>query len=87
MVSLFKKIFYFCTVKSQMRHEVAALMQLFLCSNFIVIDTERIMVCGSSNAHGSFAFENQTAPCTLFCLMSNFKCYERRTEKPVNCRG
>ena len=87
MVSLFKKIFYFCTVKFQLRHEVAALMQLFLCSNFIVIDTERIMVCGSSNAHGSFAVENLTAPCTLILLMSNFNYYGRKTEKPVNCRG
>lgn len=47
-----KKIFYFCGVKIQMRHEVAASEQRFLCPNLLLIDTERIKVCGSSNAHG-----------------------------------
>ena len=47
-----RKIFYFCTVKTIERLEVAARMQRFLWSNFIIKDTERIKVCGSSNAHG-----------------------------------
>ena len=68
-----KKNFYFCTVKTLLRHIVAAKMQRFLCPNLLVIDTERIKVCGSSNAHGLFAVESLTAPCALFiCLMSNF---------------
>ena len=53
-----------------MRHEVAALMQLFLCSNFIVIDTERIMECGSGNTRKVIAEQCLTAPCALFCFMS-----------------
>lgn len=72
-----KKIFYFCTVKFQLRHIVAANMQRFLWSNFLGnLDTERIKVCGRSNAHGYFAVENLTAPCTLVLLMSNFNYYE-----------
>ena len=70
MVLLFKKIFYFCTVKTYLRHDVAALMQRFLCSNFIVKYTERIMECGSSNARKVSADEYLTTPCALFCLMS-----------------
>ena len=68
-----KKNFYFCTVKSQVRHDVAAKMQRFLCTNFLLKDTERIKVCGSSNAHGLFALEYLTTPCTLILLMSNFQ--------------
>ena len=60
--------FYFCTVKFQLRHEVAAWMQRFLCTNFIKIDTERIKVCGSSNARKVSARLNLTAPIALFIL-------------------
>lgn len=66
-----KSIFYFCIVKSNVRHEVAAKMQRFLCPNFLRIDTERIKVCGSSNAHRFSARLNLTAPCALLFLMSN----------------
>lgn len=66
-----KSIFYFCTVKSVLRLEVAAKMQRFLWSNFIgKLDTERIMECGSSNARKVIAEQYLTTPCALFCLMS-----------------
>ena len=49
-----KKNFYFCTVKTTERHEVAVKVQRFLLPTFKVeLDTKRIKVCGSSNAHGS----------------------------------
>ena len=62
--------FYFCNVKTYLRHEVAALMQRFLCPNLLIKDTESINECGSSNARKVSADEYLTAPCTLFCLMS-----------------
>ena len=66
-----KKIFYFCIVKSDVRHEDAADKQLFSCSNFYKFtDTERIKVCGSSNAHKVLAQLNLTAPCALYLLTS-----------------
>lgn len=72
MRATMKKIFYFCIVKSCRRHEVAAKEQRFLWSNFLVkLDTERIMVCGSSNAHKVSAYMNLTAPCALYLLTSN----------------
>ena len=68
-----KKIFYFCIVKTFVRHEVAAIEQRFSWSNFLVkLDTERIMVCGSSNAHKVTARMYLTAPCTLYLLMSKY---------------
>lgn len=67
-----EKNFYFCSVKFQLRHVNAAIKQLFLCLNLFFKDTERIKVCGSSNAHGYFAVENLTAPCALILLTSNF---------------
>jgi hypothetical protein len=68
-----KSIFYFCIVKSQLRHDAAANKQRFLCPNFLELDTERIKVCGSSNARKVSAVENLTAPCTLLFLTSNFQ--------------
>ena len=68
-----KKIFYFCGVKTLVRHNVAAMMQRFLWSNLLLKDTERIKVCGSSNAHGLFALEYLTAPCTLILFTSNYQ--------------
>ena len=65
-----KKNFYFCTVKTLLRHIVAAKMQRFLCPNLLVKDTERIKECGSSNARKVIAEQYLTAPCALFCLMS-----------------
>ena len=65
-----KYYFYICTVKTHLRHDVAALMQRFLCPNLLVIDTERIMECGSGNTRKVSADEYLTAPCALFCLMS-----------------
>ena len=59
-------ILYFCGVKTQLRHRAAAMMQRFLWSILLVnLDTERIKVCGSSNAHRYFAVEILTAPCAL----------------------
>lgn len=64
-----KKIFYFCTVKSYKRHEVAALVQRFLWSNFIRILNKR-KECGCSNAREVSACMNLTAPIAL-SLLSN----------------
>ena len=65
-----KYYFYICTVKTVLRHDVADLMQRFLCPNLLVIDTERIMECGSGNTRKVIAEQCLTAPCALFCLMS-----------------
>ena len=49
-----KSIFYFCTVKTTEWHEAAVIQQRFLLPTFNgKLDTKRIKVCGSSNAHGS----------------------------------
>ena len=42
MVASFKKIFYFCNVKTSERHEVAAMMQRFLCLLIFSINICRI---------------------------------------------
>ena len=73
-----RKIFYFCTVKTIERLEVAAKMQRFLCPNFIEnLDTKRIKVCASSNAHEVTARLYLTAPCTLSLFnVKNISSYE-----------
>lgn len=68
MVATMGIIYYFCTVKSYERHEVAAKMQRFLCA--ILISKYSRLECGSSNAHKVSARMNLTAP-SAFCLMSN----------------
>ena len=66
-----KKIFYFCTVKTVLRHDVAARVQRFSWPSLLIkLDTERIMECGSSNARKVIAEQYLTTPCALFCLMS-----------------
>ena len=56
-----KKIFYFCTVKTIERLEVAAKMQRFLCPNFLVINNNR-KEWGKSNLPKASALECLTAP-------------------------
>ena len=68
MVATMRIIYYFCTVKNQERHEVAARMQRFLCA--ILISKYSRLECGSSNAHKVFAQWNLTAPAAF--LLSNF---------------
>ena len=63
--------FYFCNVKTEVRHEVAANKQRFLCHNFIVINKRKRKECGSSNAHKVSALWYLTAPALYF--MSKFK--------------
>ena len=66
-----RKIFYFCTVKTVVRHMAAALKQRFLLPNLIGnLDIERIKECGSSNARKVIAQQYLTTPCALFCLTS-----------------
>jgi hypothetical protein len=66
-----KSIFYFCIVKTVVRHEAAANKQRFLLPTFNVeLDTERIKECGRSNTHKVIAQQYLTAPCTLLLLMS-----------------
>lgn len=62
--------FYFCNVKSCKRYIAAAKSSVFCASN-LLIRYSRIMVWGSSNAPKVSAYVNLTAPCAVFCLMSN----------------
>ena len=68
MVVGFKKIFYFCTVKTSERHEVAAMMQRFLCQLTFNINICRIE-WGRSNRPKAFAQKCLTARNAAFlCL-------------------
>ena len=58
--------FYFCNVKSQVRQEVAAMVQRFLCHIYIV-NSKRI-VWGNSNVPKASALESLTARNALFIL-------------------
>ena len=60
-------IFYFCNVKLTVRHDVAALVQRFLCHNLLVLKYKR-KECGSSNARKDLAQLVLTAPIALFIL-------------------
>ena len=62
-------IFYFCNVKNQERHDVAAEMQRFLCPNLLLKYKRK--ECGSSNARKVFALDYLTAPIALSLLSKN----------------
>ncbi len=64
MAATMDKILYFCNVKSQRRHDVAAKGSVFCVINLLE-ESERIE-CGSSNAHKVSAFENLTTRNALF---------------------
>lgn len=69
-----KKIFYFCIVKTSVEWlKAAASTQRFLLPKLYLLDTERIMVCGSSNAHKVVTQQDLTAPWTLY-LFNVIKC-------------
>ena len=59
MITRLENIYYFCNVKSQRRHDVAAERSVFCVLNLLV-NSKRIE-CGSSNARKVSAFENLTA--------------------------
>ena len=66
----YAKSLYFCGVKSQVRHEVAAECSVFRAENFIgkLYPDE----CGSSNAHKGLAYNTLTARIgILYCLKFN----------------
>ena len=63
MAAIMDKILYFCNVKTNRRHDVAALGSVFCVRN--LEEYERIE-CGSSNAHKVSAFENLTTRNALF---------------------
>ena len=63
-----KIIYYFCTVKSYERHEVAAWSSVFCAINFLLKYSR--LECGTSNGHKVTARMNLTTP-SAFCLMSN----------------
>ena len=63
--------FYFCNVKTEVRHEVAAKMQRFLCHILLVNNKRKRMEWGSSNAPEFSALWYLTAPALYF--MSNIK--------------
>ena len=67
MVATMGIIYYFCTVKTTERHEVAARMQRFLC---LVISKNKRIECGSSNARKGSALLALTARNAL-SFMSN----------------
>ena len=56
-------IYYFCTVKLTVRHEVAAKMQRFLCPQYISKNKRKEW--GRSNRPEVFAQLNLTAPTAL----------------------
>lgn len=58
-------IFYFCTVKTLERHEVAAKMQRFLCPEFISKNIGR-NEWGNSNIPKVFALKYLTARTAAF---------------------
>lgn len=60
-------IYYFCTVKTTERHEVAARMQRFLC---LVISKNKRIVWGNSNVPNGSALLAVTARNAL-SFMSN----------------
>ena len=62
-------IYYFCTVKNQERHEVAAKMQRFFCPNLFV--KNKRIECGTGNSHKVFALDNLTARNALSLLSKN----------------
>lgn len=59
-----KNILYFCNVKIQMRHVVAAESSVFRALNLLV-KYNRIE-CGRSNAHKGFAFGTLTTRNAVF---------------------
>ena len=59
------KSFYFCGVKSNGRHEVAAESSVFRALN--LVEKYKRIECGSSNAHKVFGFENLTARREFLC--------------------
>lgn len=69
MVATMRIIYYFCTVKNQERHEVAARKQRFLCLNLLV--KNKRIECGSSNARKVFALDYLTARSALSLCLKN----------------
>ena len=66
MAVTFKLNFYFCNVKTQGRHEVAADKQRFLCP-YIIVNSKR-KEWGRSNRPKVSALEYLTAPTALSLL-------------------
>lgn len=61
------KSFYFCGVKSYMRHEVAGSSSVFRANN--LVEKSYPDECGSSNAHKGLAYNTLTARIgILYCL-------------------
>lgn len=62
-----KKIFYFCIVKLNCGMKPLFVSSVFYCRNFLVkLDTERIKVCGSSNAHRYSQLRPDSTLCAYF---------------------
>ena len=59
-----KIIYYFCTVKNQERHEVAARSSVF-CEQNLSVKYSRLE-CGTSNGHKVIALDFLTAPSAFF---------------------
>lgn len=71
MVATMGISFYICTVKSNKRHEVAAKMQRFLCTNLIVNSSRKEWV--NSNVPKVSACLNLTAPIAAFMFNVKYK--------------
>ena len=67
MVATFRKILYFCNVKSQVRYEAAAMSSVFCITNLLVKYSRKEWVAVMPQG---FALENLTTPTAAF-LLSN----------------
>lgn len=65
MAATLRKIFYFCSVKSHERHEVAAQTGSVFCASNFFRNIDRIE-CGTGNSHEVSACENLTTRNAVF---------------------
>ena len=73
MAATIENILYFCNVKNQVRHDVAAKGSVFCASDNSKKSNRN--EGGSSNAHKGVALDALTLRIAVFCL-SKIKCYE-----------
>lgn len=66
MVATMGIIYYFCTVKNQERHEVAATCSVFCAQN--LLENSKRIEWGRSNRPMVFAQKYQTARNAVFCM-------------------
>ena len=73
MAATLRKIFYFCSVKTSKRHEVAATERSVFCVPNFIRNIDRIE-CGTGNSHEVSALEYLTTRNAVFSFnVKNFK--------------